>query len=182
MLHKTDYASSFGPLTIVADEENLVGLWLPPRYHQPDPLIAEATPNDQLPLFDDVRDWLDRYFAGKAPEARELPLAPRGSEFRRAVWDALCDIPYGQTVTYGDIAKRWLPKKMAAQAVGGAVGANPISIIIPCHRVMGTGGNLTGYGGGIDNKIALLKLEGIDVSGFTIPKHCRFCGNCLPEQ
>ena len=117
---------------------------------------------------------LDRYFAGEKPEISELPLAPIGGEFRQAVWKILCEIPYGQVTTYGEIAKKIAAqrnrKTMSAQAVGGAVGHNPISIIIPCHRVVGSNGSLTGYAGGIDLKIKLLEHEGVDLSKFFVPK------------
>ena len=103
-----------------------------------------------------TKDWLDRYFAGKKPEPSELLLAPLGGEFRQGVWEILCQIPYGQLTTYGDIAKKMAERMnrvtMSAQAVGGAVGHNPISIIIPCHRVVGTTGSLTGYAGGVDKR------------------------------
>ena len=117
--------------------------------------------------------WLDRYFAGENPQISELPLAPSGSDFRQMVWKILCDIPSGQTTTYGEIAKKIAARTgrstMSAQAVGGAVGHNPISIIIPCHRVVGTNGSLTGYAGGIDKKIALLELEGVDMTKYFVP-------------
>lgn len=112
-------------------------------------------------------------FFRKRPEPSELPLAPIGGEFRRTVWELLCEIPYGELTTYGqiarDAAKRLHRESMSAQAVGGAVGHNPISIIIPCHRVVGTGGSLTGYAGGIDKKIWLLKHEGVKMDGLTVP-------------
>lgn len=111
-----------------------------------------------------AKRWLDRYFAGEEPLPAELPLAPVGSPFRQAVWKLLCGIPYGETTTYGAIAKKLAPmlgrETMSAQAVGGAVAHNPISVIIPCHRVLGSDGSLTGYAGGIDKKIWLLKKEG----------------------
>jgi methylated-DNA-[protein]-cysteine S-methyltransferase len=120
-----------------------------------------------------VKKWLDRYFDGEKPDLSELPLAPTGGEFRRMVWDILCEIPYGEVVTYGDIAKKMAQKmkrkSMSSQAVGGAVGHNPISIIIPCHRVVGSNGSLTGYAGGIDKKIKLLELEGADISSLFVP-------------
>ena len=103
----------------------------------------------------------------------ELPLAPRGSSFQRRVWDILTEIPYGQTVTYGQIAKRLAAesgKNMSAQAVGGAVGRNPLCVIVPCHRVMGATGNLTGFGGGIATKVRLLELEQVDMGGFYAPR------------
>lgn len=121
-----------------------------------------------------TKKWLDRYFKGEKPQIAELDLAPIGSDFAQNVWKILCDIPYGQITTYGNIAKKVAEimnkNTMSAQAVGGAVGHNPISIIIPCHRVVGTNGNLTGYAGGIDKKIFLLKHEQVDMRKLFIPK------------
>ena len=158
MMVKTDYASPLGTLTLASDGENLTGLWMAGQKY-----FAAGTPTnlpvcDDLPVFLQARDWLDRYFAGERPAVCELPLAPQGSAFRQSVWRILCEIPYGQTVTYGEIAKRLSCK--SAQAVGGAVGHNPISIIIPCHRVLGSDGSLTGYAGGAQKKIWLLAHEG----------------------
>ena len=134
---------------------------------------GELRPNEELEVFSRAKDWLDRYFNGKKPEPSELPLAPVGGEFRRTVWELLCEIPYGELTTYGQIAreaaKRLQRESMSAQAVGGAVGHNPISIIIPCHRVVGTGGSLTGYAGGLDKKIWLLKHEGVKMDVLTVP-------------
>ncbi|SUM35013.1 6-O-methylguanine-DNA methyltransferase [Staphylococcus gallinarum] len=127
----------------------------------------------ELPVFDKVSNWLNDYFSGNNPEIN-FPLAPEGTEFRKRVWNLLLKIPYGETVTYGDIAQdiaRQLGKeKMSSQAIGGAVGSNPISIIIPCHRVVGKDGNLTGYGGGIDTKIALFKIEQMNMANYYRPK------------
>lgn len=110
-------------------------------------------------------EWLERYFNGEQPEIAELVLAPQGSEFRQIVWKNLCEIPYGKVVTYGELAKKVAVQmgreRMSAQAVGGAVGHNPISVIIPCHRVIGADGSLTGYAGGIEKKRMLLELEGV---------------------
>ena len=129
---------------------------------------------DAVPLFDIAKKWLDRYFSGQKPDVAELPLAPQGNAFRQGVWEILCTIPYGEVITYGSIAKKMAVKlqkeRMSSQAVGGAVGHNPISIIIPCHRVVGANGSLTGYAGGIEKKIKLLELEGVDMSGFFIPQ------------
>ena len=114
----------------------------------------------ELPILQAAWDWLDRYFSGQKPSCAELPLRPAGTQFQQQVWDILMQIPFGQTVTYGDIAKM-LGQRMSAQAVGGAVGRNPISVIIPCHRVLGTRGKLTGYAGGVARKQWLLRHEGI---------------------
>lgn len=121
-----------------------------------------------------TKKWLDEYFNGKKPEISELDLAPNGSEFAKNVWEILCEIPYGKVTTYGEIAKKMAKimhkEKMSAQAVGGAVGHNPISIIIPCHRVVGANGSLTGYAGGIDKKIYLLKHEQVNMENLFVPK------------
>ena len=131
------------------------------------------TEEKETPVLKETREWLDLYFAGKEPGF--LPkLAPEGSEFRKMVWEILLKIPYGKTMTYGEIgdevAKRTGKRTMSAQAVGGAVGHNPISVLIPCHRVVGTNGSLTGYAGGIERKVALLKLEGADMERLFVPK------------
>jgi len=130
--------------------------------------------NNDIPIFGAVKKWLDRYFTGEQPDISELPLAPIGGEFRQGVWKILCEIPYGKVITYGDIAKRIAMKmgkeSMSSQAVGGAVGHNPISIIIPCHRVVGSNGSLTGFSGGVGMKVKLLELESVDMRGLFIPK------------
>lgn len=176
MYYSTNYTSPAGILTLAcdADGSHLAGLWIAgQKYHGksvPGPMEA----NDSMPVFTAAKNWLDRYFAGEKPAVSELPLAPIGTEFRRGVWSILCEIPYGEVVTYGDIAKKMAAKMgrktMSGQAVGGAVGHNPISIIIPCHRVVGSTGSLTGYAGGISTKIKLLELEGVDLSRFFIPE------------
>ena len=125
-------------------------------------------------VFGEAREWLDDYFAGKQPAISRLPLAPIGSEFRQIVWRILTEIPYGAVTTYGEIGKqvaRELGKDhMASLAVGGAVGHNPVSIIIPCHRVVGSDGSLTGYAGGLKKKIWLLEHEGLDMAKLYVPK------------
>ena len=154
VMYKTTYKSPLGELILASDGENLTGLWIKGQKYFGGEGLAKK---DDLAVFDKTKKWLDSYFAGKKPKISDIPLAPAGSDFRKSVLDILCDIPYGETVTYGSIAKKL---GSCAQAVGGAVGHNPISIIIPCHRVVGTNGSLTGYAGGIDKKIELLKLEG----------------------
>ena len=158
MMVKTEYASPVGKLTLVSDGEAIIGLWIEGQKYFAAGIPTNLPVRDDLPVFMQARDWLDRYFAGERPAASELPLAPQGSAFRQSVWRILCEIPYGQTVTYGEIAKRLGVR--SAQAVGGAVGHNPISIIIPCHRVLGSDGSLTGYAGGAQKKIWLLAHEG----------------------
>ena len=140
-------------------------------------VFAETLPVERLQqethVLAETKRWLDHYFSGEEPGFTP-PLNPAGNEFRQAVWRLLLDIPYGQTTTYGAIAdllaKRRGVAKMSAQAVGGAVGHNEISIIVPCHRVVGANGNLTGYGSGLNNKIKLLQLEGVDTSRYFSPK------------
>ena len=167
MIYKTYYNSPLGKILLASDGNNLIGLWLEGQKHYLGSIKEEVILNDELEIFIKTKDWLNRYFKKEQPKINELPLAPRGSEFRQRVWKILCDIPYGKVITYGDIAKKLTidmnKEHMSAQAVGGAVGHNPISIIIPCHRVIGAGGNLTGYAGGIDKKIKLLELEGVKI-------------------
>lgn len=158
MMVKTNYDSPLGQLTLASDGEAIIGLWIEGQKYFAAGIPTNLPVRDDLPVFLQARDWLDRYFAGKRPAASELPLAPQGSAFRQSVWEILCQIPYGHTVTYGEIAKRLCCK--SAQAVGGAVGHNPVSIIIPCHRVLGADRGLTGYAGGTDKKIWLLRHEG----------------------
>lgn len=160
----TLFPSPLGALTLAAEDGALTGLWLPGQKGCPQGL----TPGD-APVFGAAGDWLRRYFAGEAPDARALPLAPRGSAFSKEVWRLLLDIPYGRTTTYGALSARIAAAHglahMSAQAVGGAVGRNPIAIIIPCHRVLGADGALTGYAGGLDAKRFLLAHEGIGYRG-----------------
>lgn len=168
--YKTVYKSPLGEITLCSDSENLVGAWLEGQKYFAGTIHCEMVENDALEIFQKTKTWLDRYFQGLRPAISELSLAPAGSEFRQEVWQILREIPYGEVITYGDIAKKIAAKrgvaKMSAQAVGGAVGHNPISIIIPCHRVVGSNGSLTGYAGGIETKIKLLKLENVDTSAF----------------
>lgn len=155
------YESPLGQITMVSDGEALRGLWIEGQHHYPDSL-KKLPIEKNLPLFEQTKRWLEDYFSGKVPEMLP-PLAPEGSEFRLRVWELLLEVPYGETTTYSDIAKQIAKErgiaKMSARAVGGAVGHNPISILIPCHRVIGADGSLVGYGGGLEKKIALLRLE-----------------------
>lgn len=164
MFYSAHYLSPIGQLTIASDGLSIVGLWLEGQKYFLDTLPEMPIPKPELEVFDQARNWLDRYFSGQKPDAGELPLKPIGGAFRQAVWACLCRIPYGEVTTYGAIAKEIAAElgkdTMSAQAVGGAVGHNPISIIIPCHRVVGANGSLTGYAGGIDKKRWLLTLEG----------------------
>lgn len=164
------YASPLGKITMASNGTELVGLWIDGQKHFASTLKGEIA-EKSLSVFDETIKWLDVYFSGKNPGFTP-PLLITGTPFRKAVCEILLSIPYGQTVTYGEIADEIATQsgisKMSAQAVGGAVGCNPVSIIVPCHRVVGTNGNLTGYAGGIDKKLWLLKSEGIDVSNFFI--------------
>jgi len=174
MYFTTEYQSPAGIITIASDGTKLSGLWIEGQKYHGNILYDQMTPKEDIAILHQTKKWLDRYFSGKKPAISELSLAPNGSSFRKDVWHFLCEIPYGEVVTYGDIAKKMAKKmnrqSMSSQAVGGAIGHNPISIIIPCHRVVGTNGSLTGYAGGIDKKIKLLELEEVDMSGFFIPK------------
>ena len=161
MLYTSHYASPLGGMTLVSDGTALVGLYFDGQKYAAEGLDATHTQKN-LPIFKEVRRWLDVYFSGRKPDFTP-PTAPAGTAFQQSVWEILRTIPYGQTVTYGAIARRIEQNtgcRMSAQAVGGAVGRNPISILIPCHRVVGTNGSLTGYAGGIDKKERLLRWEG----------------------
>ena len=166
----TRYDSPLGPMLLAADGDGLTGAWFEGQKYFPDGLAAAAR-QERTDALDAACAWLDCYFAGRAPDFTP-PLHLEGSPFRLAVWAILRAIPYGQTVTYGSIAAQLSARtgqRMTAQAVGGAVGHNPISVIIPCHRVVGVNGNLTGYAGGLEVKIKLLTHEGVDMEKFFRP-------------
>lgn len=163
------YVSPLGRLTLACDGDALTGLWIVGQKYENRGLDTNSVPwEDAQPLVQ-ARRWLERYFSGERPSPEELTLRPRGTDFQCRVWKMLCQIPYGQCASYGAIARQLALKmgrrSMSAQAVGGAVGHNPISIIIPCHRVLGSDGSLTGYAGGVEKKAWLLAHEGVDVSG-----------------
>lgn len=166
IMYKSFYDSPLGRLLLQSDGEHLTVLKMQSHRFYDDYEEKSALQKDDLDIFRKIKDWLNRYFNGEKPEIKELPLKPQGTEFQKRVWDILCRIPYGSVTTYGEIAKQIAKEKgiskMSARAVGGAVGHNPIGIIIPCHRVIGQNGKLTGYGGGIENKIKLLELEQVD--------------------
>lgn len=166
------YDSPLGGITLASDGEHLIGLWFDEQKYFADTLGA-GTSEKALPVFDETVRWLDIYFSGKAPDFTP-PLFMRTTPFRKEVWEIMLSIPFGQTMTYGEIAdliaRRRGLSRMSAQAVGGAVGHNSISLIIPCHRVVGTNGSLTGYAGGIDKKAKLLTMEKADMSNFFVPK------------
>ncbi len=161
MPYYTFYSSPLGRILLLSDGTALTGLYMEGQRGEPCGIEAD------LPVFDKTKNWLDAYFRGESPEPKSLPLFPKGTVFQEAVWQILLTIPYGQTLSYGhiarEIAQRLGKEKMSAQAVGQAVGRNPISIIIPCHRVVGAKGQLTGYAGGVDKKNWLLKHEGVSV-------------------
>ncbi len=173
MYYTTDYTSPVGHLTMASDGDSLTGLWLEGQKYFCGAVKERMLPKNNLVIFDAAKKWLDRYFAGKKPAISELSLAPAGGNFRQEIWKLLCEIPYGKLTTYGEIAKKAAVKmnrqNMSAQAVGGAVGHNPISIVIPCHRVVGANGSLTGYAGGLGIKQKLLELEGADMTGIFVP-------------
>ena len=175
MFYSTIFPSPVGMVTLACDGDgkNLVGLWLEGQKYHGDTIPEAMISGDDRVIFTAAKKWLDKYFEGRKPAISELPLAPIGGEFRQGVWNMLYDIPYGEVITYGDIAKKMAKRMnretMSSQAVGGAVGHNPISIIIPCHRVVGSNGSLTGYSGGIAIKVKLLELEGVDMSRLFVP-------------
>jgi methylated-DNA-[protein]-cysteine S-methyltransferase len=197
MDYTSRYLSPLGYITMASDGESLIGLWFEGQKYFASTLTNESSEDSNLPVFERTRNWLDLYFSGECPDFTP-PLAPKGTPFQQKVWRLLLAIPYGKTVTYGEIAQRhvetrliaslhgvtpqdallrsascrgaslrdaslkgaFLPKQhMSAQAVGGAVGRNPISLIIPCHRVIGANGSLTGYAGGLERKKYLLEME-----------------------
>lgn len=161
MQYTSHYHSPIGDILLAADDIGLIGLWFEGQKYFALHLDKEHQEKD-LPVFTETKRWLDIYFSGKEPDFI-VPLHFMGTDFQKEVWEILCSIPYGKTMTYGEIAEKIAFKKslkhMSAQAVGGAVGHNHISILVPCHRVIGSNGNLTGYAGGIDKKIKLLTLE-----------------------
>ncbi len=163
MICTSVYESPLGPLLLAGEGESIVGLWLPGQKYYAAGLPENAAEDPSLPALRAAAEWLDAYFAGERPEAQALKLAPGGSEFQMLVWNLLREIPYGETTTYGALAAKAgtrLGRKTSARAVGAAVGRNPISILIPCHRVLGASGSLTGYAGGLDKKEWLLRHEG----------------------
>lgn len=172
MQYITKYQSPLGNMLLAGDEEGVTGLWFEEQKYFAVDLAAEHK-EQEIPVFKKTKKWLDLYFTGKQPNFTP-PLHLVGTEFQNKVWQILLTIPYGQTMTYGEIAKKLtgskVKTKMSAQAVGGAVGHNKISILVPCHRVVGSKGSLTGYAGGLDKKIFLLTLEGVDMSGLYRPK------------
>lgn len=167
MYYTTTYMSPAGELTLAEKDQCLAGLWLKGQKYYLSTIKDEPVQEKETVLLAKAKRWLDEYFSGRQPSILMLPLAPQGTAFQRTVWQLLCQIPYGQTKTYGQLAReaealRGMPS--SPRAVGAAVGHNPISIIIPCHRVVGAKGRLTGYAGGLDKKILLLQHEGADMT------------------
>lgn len=173
MIYTAHYASPVGNILLAERDSGLIGLWIKgQKYYFGS--VKDDIAEKETPVLAQSKVWLDRYFAKEKPEIRELKLSPIGGEFHQNVWKLLCEIPYGETTTYGEIARKMSAimgrERMSAQAVGGAVGHNQISIIVPCHRVVGTNGSLTGYAGGIAIKAALLAHEGVDMERLFVPK------------
>lgn len=172
MIYISKYHSPIGAITLASNGKELTGLWFDGQKYFADNLPEKYEEKD-LPVFGQAKKWLDIYFSGEMPGFMP-PLNMDGiSPFRRRVWEIMMEIPFGQTSTYGKIAKQIeaeTGKRASAQAVGGAVGHNSISLIVPCHRVVGTNGSLTGYAGGVDKKVKLLKMEGVDISKLTVTK------------
>lgn len=177
MIYTTSFDSPVKRITLAAMDGELVGLWLEGQNFFESTIKEEMFVKNDLKIFTDTRKWLDRYFDKKRPKISDLPLSPSGSEFRKSVWRILCKVQYEEVTTYGKVAREIAKERgvveMAAQAIGGALAHNPISIIIPCHRVVGSDGSLIGYAGGIDRKIKLLELEGVDLSKFSFSAHMR---------
>ena len=172
MQYTSHYQSPMGGILLAADDIGLTGLWFEGQKYFGAHLSKEHE-DKEIPVFEMAKRWLDVYFSGREPEF-SVPLHLSGTPFQLEVWEILRKIPYGQTMTYGAIAKEAAEKRgsknMSAQAAGGAVGRNPVSVIVPCHRVAGTNGSLAGYAGGIEKKVKLLELEGVDLTSFFIPK------------
>lgn len=172
MVYTSEYDSPLGMMTAACDEDSIIGLWFNGQKYYGS-VLSEETEQKKVPLLEEAGSWLDIYFSGRNPDFLP-PLRYDSTPFRKMVSDIMLTIPYGQTMTYGEIAAEIARKKgiarMSAQAVGGAVGHNPISLMIPCHRVVGASGSLTGYGGGIERKVSLLELEHVDMSHLFIPK------------
>lgn len=170
MTYTSTYASPLGSILLASDEIGLCGLWFEGQKYYARSL-PEKREEAKTPAIAMAKKWLDQYFSGKEPGFMP-PIHLIGTDFQKEVWELLMKIPYGQTATYNDIAKAIAQKrgiaKMSARAVGSAVGQNRISVILPCHRVIGANGSLTGYAGGIERKIRLLEIEGIQSSGKTI--------------
>lgn len=160
MMYRTVYPSPLGDLTLYSDGTAITAITMPVWRYQP---TAETTESDALPVFQQAKDWLENYFTGHAAQENP-PISAVGTPFQQQVWRILQEIPRGSTLTYGEIARKLeetVGHHTSPRAVGNAVGQNPVAIMIPCHRVLGAGGSLTGFGGGLDTKRFLLDLEGV---------------------
>jgi len=173
MYYYSYYVSPVGELTIACRENSIVGLWIARQRYYMNILTGQEYREKETETIQRAKNWLERYFHKEKTAIGELPLEYIGSDFQILVWKILTEIPYGQVITYGDLAKEIARRKgvrtMSAQAAGGAVGRNPISIIVPCHRVVGANGSLTGYSGGVSAKRKLLEWEGADMSKLFVP-------------
>ena len=173
MIYTSFFDSPVGEILLASKNQKLIGVWIEGQKYYFNKIKEESIQKDDDPILMQMKQWLQMYFNGLNPKIPINDLAPIGTEFSNRVWKILCGIPYGKVTTYGKISdelEKIYGRKMSAQAVGSAVGHNPISIIIPCHRVIGKDGNLTGYAGGIDKKIKLLEIEKVDMSNMYIPK------------
>ena len=172
MVYTTQYDSPLGTITLACDDTAIIGLWFNGQKYFGN-ILRQTTAQEEHPLLLDAKRWLDIYFSGRAPDFTP-PLRYGLTPFRKTVCEIMLTIPYGKTMTYGEIAaevaRRQGLARMSEQAVGGAVGHNPISLIIPCHRVVGTNGSLTGYAGGVTRKVKLLELERADMTHLFVPK------------
>jgi len=170
MLYGSIYKCALGNIFIVVKDNKLIGLFFEGQKYFMQNIDGEINYSSDNFMILKTKEWLDNYFEGKMPDVHEIEFDLIGSDFRKCVWEILLEIPYGCVVTYKDVADKVASilglKSMSAQAVGGAIGHNPISIIIPCHRVVGSGGNLTGYAGGIERKLFLLNHEKVDVKNY----------------
>ena len=174
MIYKTYYNSPVGKLLIASKDGKLIGLWIEGQKYYLGKIKDELIENDKEEILVKTKKWLNKYFLGENPKISDLDISLNGTSFEKVVWELLKKIPYGEVTTYKELSKKVAKKlgkeKMSAQAVGGAIGHNPISIIIPCHRVVGKDGSLTGYAGGIDKKVKLLKQEKVNMEKLYIPK------------
>lgn len=167
--------SPLGRILLACDGKNLTGLWFESQKHFAATLLpGDRHRQEKCGILEEAQDWLHEYFAGGKPDAGKIGLAPIGSDFRQSVWKILREVPYGEVITYGEISRRVAKERglerMSAQAIGGAVANNPVSIFIPCHRAVGSNGSLTGYAGGLDKKVWLLTHEGTDMEKLFVPK------------
>ena len=172
MHYLNHYESPLGAMTMASDGDRLTGLWFDGQKYDRSTINDEAALEPDLPVFTQTTQWLDSYFGGTDPGFTP-PIRVEGSDFKRMVTSIMLSIPFGATSTYAriaaEVARRTGRKQMSAQAVGGAVGRNPIVLIVPCHRVLASNGGLRGYAGGVDRKERLLQMEGVNVSGLSTP-------------